>query len=386
MVLIELIKPKLKNDESEGFLSSSSKYPLFIRLRSSKAFLAGTLVGTIIFPIVAHAGLLSFVDNLFVTKTEAASEEFVGQNSQKLALLEAQITPDPAAAKAAEADIHIDNDALLTETGPTGTAADMVDIDEASSTISIYVTHKGDTVASVAKMFDVSQNTILWANDIKKGQALTEGQTLIILPTSGVRYTVKRGDTIASIAKKYKIDDPADIENYNDLSDGLIAGTTIVLPGAEIATTTQVKKATTGGALPKNLATDSGISTDAYFIRPLPYACPRTQGRHDKYAFDIGCATGTPIHAAASGTVIFAKLGWNGGFGNLIIISHPNGTQTFYAHQSRFAVSQGEAVEQGQTIGYVGSTGHSTGPHLHFEVRGAKNPGFTDSPSGWKKQ
>ncbi len=84
--------------------------------------------------------------------------------------------------------------------------------------------------------------------------------------------------------------------------------------------------------------------------------------------------SGTPIKAAASGRVIFAKVGWNGAYGNLTIIQHDNGTQTYYAHQSKLAVSAGDYVNQGEVIGYVGSTGRSTGPHLHFEVRGAPNP------------
>jgi murein DD-endopeptidase MepM/ murein hydrolase activator NlpD len=82
---------------------------------------------------------------------------------------------------------------------------------------------------------------------------------------------------------------------------------------------------------------------------------------------DLGAAYGTPIAAAAAGTVIYA--GWLGGYGNLTVIDHGGGLATAYGHQSRIAVGVGEQVAQGQIIGYVGSTGHSTGPHLHFEVR-----------------
>lgn len=92
-----------------------------------------------------------------------------------------------------------------------------------------------------------------------------------------------------------------------------------------------------------------------------------------------------PVKAAASGTVKFAKTGWNGAFGNLVVIAHANGTQTFYAHLSKISVSIGQEVNQGSIIGNVGSTGRSTGPHLHFEVRGAYNPGFDTSGQLWKK-
>lgn len=82
---------------------------------------------------------------------------------------------------------------------------------------------------------------------------------------------------------------------------------------------------------------------------------------------DIGASSGTPIYAAASGTVMYA--GWEGGYGNLTVVDHGNGLATAYGHQSQLAVSNGQVVTRGQVIGYVGSTGHSTGPHLHFEVR-----------------
>ena len=87
---------------------------------------------------------------------------------------------------------------------------------------------------------------------------------------------------------------------------------------------------------------------------------------------DIGAATGTPIYAAAGGTVIYA--GWESGYGNLTVIDHGNGLATAYGHQSKIAVSNGQTVSRGQLIGYVGSTGHSTGPHLHFEVRANGTP------------
>jgi murein DD-endopeptidase MepM/ murein hydrolase activator NlpD len=82
---------------------------------------------------------------------------------------------------------------------------------------------------------------------------------------------------------------------------------------------------------------------------------------------DIGAGTGTPIRAAKAGTVVFA--GVMSGYGNVIIVDHGGGFSTLYAHQSRLGASRGADVSQGEVIGYVGSTGHSTGPHLHFETR-----------------
>jgi murein DD-endopeptidase MepM/ murein hydrolase activator NlpD len=101
-----------------------------------------------------------------------------------------------------------------------------------------------------------------------------------------------------------------------------------------------------------------------------------TQGVHGRNAVDLAAARGTPIHAAAGGTVIIAKNSgaWDGGYGNYVVVTHDNGSQTLYAHMSHSLVAAGQTVSSGQIIGYVGMTGLTTGPHVHFEVRGAANP------------
>lgn len=116
-------------------------------------------------------------------------------------------------------------------------------------------------------------------------------------------------------------------------------------------------------------------SSTGYFSLPVPSAI-RTQSIHGHNAVDLANKTGTPIFAAADGKVIVSKFDgkWNGGYGNYVVISHPNGMQTLYAHMSDVLVSVGDKVTQGQTIGKMGETGLATGPHLHFEVRGGKNP------------
>jgi murein DD-endopeptidase MepM/ murein hydrolase activator NlpD len=120
---------------------------------------------------------------------------------------------------------------------------------------------------------------------------------------------------------------------------------------------------------------------DTGFIKPTQGI--RTQGLHGANAVDIGVPVGTSVVASASGKVITAKYGegnpWFGGYGNHIVIEHSNGIQTLYAHLSGVAVSVGDIVSQGERIGSSGNTGRSTGPHLHFEVRGAKNPGIDGS-------
>lgn len=347
------------------------------------------MVGLFAFPPKAQAG---FFADLFGIGSDGDKTEEVEpvseQNSQNLNLLQANVSSsallddnDSKDKIDDTKDINIvQENALLPAVSPWG-ALTSKDGDYTSEDISIYVVRKGDTLPSIAKLFRVSTNTILWANGLKPGEKLKDGDTLIILPVSGVKHIVLKGQTLKSIAKIYKVD-VNDIIDFNNLNEDtkLAIGDELIVPGAEIEIETIApKKPLVSNS---NQYADNSKSSGGYYIRPLKCGI-QTQGRHDKYAVDLACGKiGTPIYAAASGEVIFAKYGWNGAYGNLIIIVHPNGTQTFYAHQSKFAVSQGDHVSQGQIIGYVGNTGRSTGPHLHFEVRGAKNPGFDNS---WAK-
>lgn len=217
-------------------------------------------------------------------------------------------------------------------------------------------------------MFGVTTNTIIWANDIKRGGLIRVGQELVILPISGVQHTVAEGDTLRSIAKKYD-GNLEEIIGFNGLAEDavLAVGSVVVIPDGEISAPiysgSTAKAHGTGGPL-----------YESYYIRPLSGGT-KTQGLHGYNGVDLGAPIGTPIFAAASGEVILSRnRGWNGGYGTYIVIKHSNGTQTLYAHNSENIVNTGWHVVQGQVIGYVGSTGKSTGPHLHFEVRGAKNP------------
>jgi len=237
-----------------------------------------------------------------------------------------------------------------------------------NDTIAVYEVKSGDTIADVAKIYGVSKNTIIWANDLK-GKTIKEGDVLIILPVSGVKYTVKKGDTLKSIAKKYK----GDIENiadYNALgvNQELAIGDEIIIPDGEIVDEVPVKKV--APKVKKYLVSN----TAGYYMRPLMGGI-KTQGIHGHNAVDIGTPVGSSILAAADGTVLVAKNeGYNGGYGKMVIISHANGTQTVYGHMSNVMISTGEKVLQGQVIGVSGNSGKSTGPHLHFEIRGAENP------------
>jgi LysM repeat protein len=244
-----------------------------------------------------------------------------------------------------------------------------------SNQISVYVVRKGDNISNIAKMFGVSVDTIYWANDMKKGDKLVEGDTLFILPVSGVKVIVVKGETLKGIAKKYNVD-VSDIAGYNGISEDakLAVGDELIIPDGEMAdegSAISVPKTNSGNYIRTPI-----VYAPGYFINPVPDYKYRSQGLHDhREAIDLAANKGSSILASAAGTIIFARNGYNGGYGNMVIIDHPNGTQTLYGHMSKVLIHTGDDVYRGQLIGLVGSTGHSTGPHLHFRVMGAKNPG-----------
>lgn len=315
----------------------------------------------------ANAGILSFVGNLF-GKSESVKEEKT-INSQNVAILHAALNSDPNPAKGGGDITIVGGTALLPDSGPLGTIADIEENAPTSEQISVYVVRKGDSISQIAKMFNVTPSTIVWANDLNGG-LIREGQTLVILPVSGVSHTVKQGDTVASIAKKYR-GDVDEILQFNGLTPGqaLAAGMVILVPDGEGATLTSG----TGIATSKVRGTN-GPSYAGYYIRPVNVA-RKSQGLHGYNGVDLAAPIGTPVLASASGDVIISRdSGWNGGYGKYVVVNHSNGTQTLYAHMSEVIVGSGWHVVQGQVIGYVGNTGKSTGSHLHFEIRGAKNP------------
>lgn len=346
-----------------------------IKLNSSFLILGSLLAlwGAAFLPQVSAFWPFSNADAAAVTTTVPGSVTPV---------LRAATNPDPNPNKGIGDTVTRSGDALLAFSGPGGTIADV-----ATSTppdhISVYVVRQGDTLAIIAKMFGVSVNTIVWANNLRGVSDVRPGDTLIILPVSGLEHTIVKGDTLNSLAKKFGAD-ADEIAQYNGLdpSDPLQVGATIIIPGGEL-----------GGPAPSFAATPkkrigsepylggSGSAIPGYFGNPLPGGVI-TQGIHGWNGVDIAAARGTPVRAAASGTVIISRNGgYNGGYGNYVVITHDNGTQTLYSHLRSSIVSPGESVLSGQIIGYVGTTGKTTGPHLHFEVRGAANP-FRNCPVG----
>lgn len=325
-------------------------------------------------PVTSHAWFFSAAS---AQSDQSNQASITTDSAQNMPLLSAEVSMmSDRKPVDLESDIHIaDGEAIIADIGSSGTLADIIDI-PTTDTISTYIVQPGDTVAKVAIKFGVSENTVRWANGLTKKDVLHRGDTLVILPITGVKHKVQKGETIQSIAKKYKAD-AADIADYNDLTanDFLRQGDVLIIPDGEIVTVTTPTK--TAKVVPGSGVKKTGVaSSKGYYIQPVVPDGGRirkTQGFHTRYnAIDVGAPVGTPIRAMADGTVIVTKSpnGYNGGYGGLTIISHANGSQTLYAHQSRISVSSGERVAQGQIIGYTGNTGKSTGPHLHYEIRG----------------
>jgi murein DD-endopeptidase MepM/ murein hydrolase activator NlpD len=290
--------------------------------------------------------------------------------------LQAAANSNPISSKGGGGITIVESSALLPEQGlRSGSSGGIEVVGPKSDQISVYVVREGDTLSAIAKMFGVSSKTILWANDIGSKGVIQPGQTLVILPVSGVRHNVQKGETVASIAKKYDAD-ADEIRDFNGLDTNqiLAVNDTIIIPGGEM----QIEAP---ASVARSYAKSTPVGTSkkiGYYIRPVSGGV-KTQGIHGYNGIDIGAPIGTPILASASGEVILSKFEegnpWFGGYGNYIVIQHSNGAQTVYAHLSQNLVKRGWKVVQGQIIGYMGSTGRSTGSHLHFEIRNdIRNP------------
>lgn len=341
-----------------------------VSFKQRKSFFSLVTFSFILFGIIsvtkADASIFDHIINLF-TKNASANSKTVKNVLTSDNLLKPNrnvIASDTATSDS----ITINSDGTLAvQSGSMRVSTEKEKVTD--GTISLYEVKDGDTLDSVAKLFGVTKNTIVWANSLKS-QSIKPGDTLLIFPMVGVEYTVKSGGTLQDVADKYKAD-VVEIAEYNGISVNakLAKGDVLFIPNAELEVKTETKKTSTKVATKKN-------ATSGYFMMPVS-GCMKTQGLHGPYgtAVDIGCKIGTTVVAAAEGTVIkAASSGYNGGYGNVIILSHPNGTQSIYAHLSTVGVAVGQKVRQGQVMGTSGNTGLSSGPHLHFETRGTGNP------------
>lgn len=239
-----------------------------------------------------------------------------------------------------------------------------------------YIIEPGDSLWSIAREFNVSLDSILWANELRQSSIIQPGQKLVIPPVSGVIYHVKSGDTISQIAQTHK-GKVSEIIAFNELSSegDIFIGDILVIPDGVMPP-------------PSSMAAPIYIPlAKSYFICPIASPCRITQGLHWYNAVDFSHGKcGEPVYAAAAGTVLKVKLTnstsrWAfGGAGNHLTILHPNGVVTMYGHISKSLVIPGQSVSQGQMIALVGGqpgtpgAGSSSGCHVHLGVSGARNP------------
>ncbi len=237
--------------------------------------------------------------------------------------------------------------------------------------IEVYAVQTGDTLSSIAVKFGLSINTILWSNNLTVKSVLRPGDSLTILPVSGVAHTVKSGDTLSKIAKTYDVS-ADEILAYNHLSNSndLSVGDKLIVPGGAIQYVAPVRRPTTiGSVFTTPTTTSSAAPTTAgsgnmSWPTDLRIITQYFGWRHT--GIDVDCHFDNTNYAADDGIVQFS--GWKGGYGYAVEINHGNGIVTRYGHHAKIYVSAGTQVSKGTPLGLCGTTGRSTGTHLHFEV------------------
>lgn len=244
------------------------------------------------------------------------------------------------------------------------------------TSVETYAVQSGDTLGGIAEQYGLSLNTLLWANGLSFRSTLKIGQTLTIPPVDGVIHTVKKGDTLLAIAKKYNVETSAILE-YNHMSsaNALAIGDDLVVPGGQVVAAAPVR----------TVASVGSVFTSTPSVTPSRTALPSGSGawvwptdlrsitqyfgwRHT--GIDIDCnghsSSTNTNYAAADGVVVYS--GWRNGYGSTVEINHGNGLMTRYGHHAKLYVTTGQIVTAGTPVGLCGTSGRSTGTHLHFEV------------------
>lgn len=373
--------------------TTDSQISLFFKSYTIKAYSLSILM-LLLVGIPAQAYAFSFSD-LFKGATDAktvnaddnnsnindfGTDNFSGGNSQNVPLLETSINPDTKKVNDCTS-LDMDDGALSASTCDMGIGLE----NSSNGEMRVYEVQQGDTLSEIAMQFDVSTNTIKWENNLSSN-TLKVGQKLNILPMTGVKHIVKKGDTLEKIATKYDAD-VEDIKVFNALSgnNSLKQGDILYVPNGIIKPAVVSEKPT---SIKRPTVETSTPVVSGYYMKPTigpitsPYGSRR---RAFHYGVDIGAARGTSVAAAADGVVVETlgscregRSSCGGRYGNYIVIAHANGTTTRYAHLQKVSVSVGENVNQGERIGATGNTGHSTGPHLHFQIE--KSNGATMRP------
>jgi len=251
--------------------------------------------------------------------------------------------------------------------------------------ITAYVVAEGDSLWSIANSQNLEIDTLFGCNDLRNPNVIRPGATLRIPNQDGIFYKVKSGETLAGIAKRYGIAADRVREANGDAAlNPLTAGKEIFLPGARpeaVESPASSSSSRSGASSSKSSSAKVSGSSSRSYRWPVvgkinsPFGWrrhPVTRRRDFHTGIDIKAPRGRTIQAARGGRVEYS--GWMGGYGRVVVIDHGDGYSTLYAHCTSLSVRKGQSVSQGQAIATVGTTGRTTGPHLHFEVRRGNNP------------
>lgn len=338
-------------------------------------------------------GILYLVSNLNVEKGVGGLEtsvpaEYIDESSDKeiKASGAAKMSGTASEADSMDALAELDELAIIdslaeTDADSDGLAAAEVLSQDARSSEGLelcyftYRVQKGDMIGFIADKFNVTQDTIISVNNIHQSRLIQIGQILKIPSMPGIVYTVKKnGETANSIAEKFEVSvEKLARVNHLQENQNLVAGQTLFAPDALLDWVT--RQEINGDLFHKPVHSRYYLSS-YYGWRSSPFSGKRSY--HS--GVDMACPQGTPVYAALGGTV--TSVGYNNVYGNYIIVTHHSGYKTLYGHLSKQLVTRGKWVDTNSRIGLVGSTGLSTGPHLHFTVY---KFGKTVNPAGlWK--
>lgn len=246
-----------------------------------------------------------------------------------------------------------------------------------------YKVENGDTVSGIAKKFGISIDTIRWANNLESITSIKPGQVIKVPPVSGVVHKVKKGDTVYTLAKTYNSDAQGVVDYpfntfINDETFELAVGQILIIPDGVMP---KVQQWSPSQNLARQTPNAGTVVASGNFVWPTSGIITQSFKWYHK-AIDIANKIGTPILAADAGRVVIAGWPDNSGYGNRVFLDHGNGFLTVYGHMSQVYVTVGQTVQRGNTLGLMGSTGRSTGPHLHFEIRAS---GKGEDPMGYLK-
>lgn len=325
-------------------------------------------------------------------------------NSQNVPLLESSINPDIKSIKDVPVADIIQDQALVSN-GSLGPSDDLERY-ASSAKINTYVVKKGDTIEGIAKKFKVTKDVIIYSNaDLKKSDLLKIGQNIVILPIKDTGTTqsvpekiitnkdVKKVVITESARVSPKIEENKTKEELQPLTVNNIEKTAVSVPAPVAAP----QQSTVSNSLAPSVSVQTPVlegtvsatsevqppqgqpagSISGGYIWPFPEGVGRvSQGLHADQAYDFAAPKGTPIYAVHDGTVLIAHTtGYNGGYGLYVVIDFTDGRQAIFGHMSKVVAKAGDVVKQGDIIGYVGSTGKSTGPHTHIGFHGTlSNP------------